>query len=126
MQLSLNRIIPFLLISTLLPFALMGGTAEDATFRMKDRLEQIDSMKASGSVGENVEGFLEVRSALGPRQTSMIEAENADRLIVYKEVSKKTKQPVESVGQQRALRIAEIARSGVWLEKPGGEWYQKP
>ena len=126
MQSKIYRLIPLFLLVTLLPLASVGVVAEDATLRMKDRLTQIDSLKASGSVGENVDGILEIRGPLGPRQTSMVEAENADRLIVYKEVAKRTGQSATSVGQQRALRIAEIAGSGVWLEKPGGEWFQKP
>ena len=108
------------------PLLMNGGPAEDATLRMKDRLAQVDALKSDGSVGENAAGFLEPRLSLGPRQLSIVEAENKDRKIIYSEVARKTGQTADVVGQQRALRIAEIAGSGVWLEKPEGDWYQKP
>jgi uncharacterized protein YdbL (DUF1318 family) len=105
--------------------AVSAESEADAAQRIKERLAQIDTLKGSGDVGEAASGYLEARAELGPRQRAIIEAENADRRIVYAAVAERTGQTVEDVGQQRALRIAELARPGVWLQSPGGDWYRK-
>lgn len=116
----------FLLIPLMLPAQAFADSAAEAADRIKERLPMIDTMKAAGEVGENAKGFLEARKPVGPRQTAVIEAENADRGIIYDSVARKTGQSPQEVGQQRAIRITELARAGVWLQKPSGEWYQKP
>ncbi len=94
--------------------------------RMQERLAQIDALKAAGEVGEDALGYLSARTELGPRQAALVQAENADRRILYEAAARRTGQTVEEVGRQRALRIAELALPGVWLQRPGGEWYRKP
>ena len=110
---------------------LMAGTASaspisEAQGRMKERLSAIDSLKEEGLVGENAKGFLSVRGDLGARQRSLVDGENADRRTIYAAVAAKTGQSVDAVGAQRAIRIAELAEPGLWLEKPSGEWFRKP
>lgn len=99
--------------------------ARAAAERIKDRLESIDAMKEAGLVGETAEGLLAAREALGPRRESLVEAENEDRLIIYRAVAKQTGRSVKEVGQQRALRIAKTATEGTWLQNTDGEWYRK-
>jgi uncharacterized protein YdbL (DUF1318 family) len=105
---------------------LPGQSAQAAAERMQERLPQVDRLKAEGEVGETAAGYLAPRESLGPRQTSIVEAENADRRIAYAAIAKRTGETVEAVGKQRAVRIAEMAKSGVWLQRPNGEWYRKP
>lgn len=105
---------------------LQAQSPQEAAQRIKERLPQVDSMKAAGEVGEGNDGYLAERKPLGPRQASLVKAENADRGIIYASVAARTGQEVSAVGQQRAIRIAELARPGVWLQRPDGEWYQKP
>lgn len=110
---------------------LLAGTASadavsDAASRIKQRLAQIDAMKAAGEVGEDSAGYLAERTSLAGRKASILASENEDRRIIYESVSKQTGQPASEVGKQRALQIAERAASGVWLQKPSGEWFQKP
>ena len=121
-----SRFLLALFFGGLLLQPLAADPASDAAARIKDRLSQIDDMKAAGQVGEDVKGFLSVRGDLGPRQASIVEAENADRRILYQSVAQRTGQTVAEVGQQRALQIAARARSGVWLQKPDGSWFRKP
>ena len=118
------------LFSTLLLVAfctvpLQADSASEASARIKDRLAQVDTMKASGEVGEDARGYLAVRQSLGPRKQALVDAENADRKILYAEVAGRTGRTVDEVGRQRAIRIAELATTGVWLQKPDGEWYRK-
>jgi uncharacterized protein YdbL (DUF1318 family) len=124
------KTIPFSLIGLLLVCAFLGNTAganpaTEATARMKDRLAQVDNLKASGAVGENASGYLVARESLGARQSALVDEENADRRIVYAEVARRTEQTLEEVGRQRAIQIAARASPGVWLQKPNGEWYRK-
>lgn len=99
--------------------------ARAAAERIKDRLESIDAMKEAGLVGETAEGLLAAREELGPRRETLVEAENRDRLIIYRVVAEQTGRSVKEVGQQRALRIAATATEGTWLQNTDGEWYRK-
>ena len=116
--------IPFLL-GVLLGTPVWAGPVEDASQRIKERLPQIDEMKSAGDVGEAINGFLVVKGELGARLQALVEAENADRRVLYAEVASRTGQTVEEVGQQRAIQIATRAKTGVWLQRPNGEWYRK-
>ena len=98
---------------------------ESITERMKERLEVIDPLKTSGDLGENNRGLLEARGDLTREQQEVVEAENSDRQKLYELVAQRTRQSVDAVGQQRAARIAQLARSGVWLQNTRGQWYQK-
>lgn len=93
--------------------------------RMAARLPQIDAAKLKGTIGENNQGFLEARGNAGAEVQSIIDAENADRRVVYEAIAKSTGSTAEKVGRTRAAQIAERAASGVWLQRPSGEWYRK-
>lgn len=113
------------LLSFLALSASAAASPQDAMERMKARLPQIDEMKEMGEIGENAAGYLSARKELSPRKAAIIEAENNDRRILYLSVAQKTGQSVEEVAANRAVRIAELARAGVWLQRPKGEWYRK-
>lgn len=115
----------FLLIPLFLSAAVATASPQQAAERIKERLPQIDAMKTAGEIGETANGYLAELKALGPRQGSLVEAENADRRIIYESIAAKTGQELVEVGQQRAIRIAELAKPGVWLQRPDGEWYRK-
>ncbi|MGC9451462.1 MAG: YdbL family protein [Oceanipulchritudo sp.] len=124
------KTIPYTLIGLLFFNAFLcclaaAEPATEATGRMKERLAQVDQLKASGAAGEDARGYLAAREPLGPRQSMLVEQENADRRIVYTEVARRTDQTLEEVGRQRAIQIAARASPGVWLQKPNGEWYRK-
>lgn len=112
-------------LSGLFAGSLLADSVQDATARMKERLVQIDQMKERGELGENAAGFLAARADLDPDQSALVDAENADRRLVYAAIAAKTGQTPEEVGRQRAVRIAGLARSGVWVQIPGGEWIRK-
>jgi uncharacterized protein YdbL (DUF1318 family) len=123
-----QRILTFLstiIIALVLSQPVAADTAAAASARIKERLEQVDQMKSSGEAGEDANGYLSTRKPLGPRQEALVDAENADRRILYAAVAGRTGQTVEEVGRQRAIRIAELATAGVWLQRPDGEWYRK-
>ncbi len=107
-------------------FATAGlGRAEGARERMEQRLPALDAMKMRGVVGENNQGFLEVRNGGGDEAARLVADENQDRTIVYENIAKKFNTTPEDVGHRRARKIAENSSPGVWLQAPDGTWYQK-
>ena len=126
MQHNILRLSIAILFLACLGQPLSADPATEAADRIKERLSQIDDLKAAGSIGENAKGYLERRGSLGPRQDALLAAENADRRVIYQSVANRTNQTSDDVGAQRAIQIAARARSGVWLQKPSGDWYQKP
>ncbi len=91
---------------------------------MNNRLASVDALKASGAVGENNKGLLEVRSTTDAAAT-VVAAENADRQIVYAALAKNTGSTPEAVGVARAKQIAAASKPGLWLQSPKGDWYRK-
>lgn len=126
MKTSLFRL---LAIAVALTFGagMFAARAEDlATVksRMSQRLSQLDQLKASGALGENNRGMIEVRGG-DAAAGDVMAAENRDRGIVYAELAKQTGTTAEQVGRARARQIAAASAPGVWLQKPDGTWYKK-
>jgi uncharacterized protein len=90
--------------------------------RMEKRVSQVDTLKASGVLGENNQGFLTVRA--GDDQ-GVAAAENADRGVVYAALAKQTGASAEAVGKARAKQIFAGSAKGVWVQTPTGEWVKK-
>ena len=96
---------------------------QDIKARIKARLPVILELKAAGIIGENSAGYLEFRGS--KKNDDVVKAENDDRRKVYTAIGKKTGTTAEVVGQRRALKIAEIAKPGDWLQDKSGNWYKK-
>ncbi|AHF92734.1 hypothetical protein OPIT5_23545 [Opitutaceae bacterium TAV5] len=92
--------------------------------RMTQRLPSLDALKASGAVGENNRGLVEVRAAKDDA-AKVVAEENADRQAVYAAIAKQTGSTAAAVGQARAKQIATASKPGVWLQNEKGEWYRK-
>jgi len=90
--------------------------------RMAQRLSQIVSLKQSGKVGENNQGFLSVRGSVSASQSALIKAENADRRAVYQIIAAKTKKSASYVGKARAASIRKTAVKGTWVQLSSGIW----
>ncbi|MDR1279826.1 MAG: YdbL family protein [Opitutaceae bacterium] len=92
--------------------------------RMTQRLPSLDALKASGAVGENNRGLVEVRTAKDDA-AKVVAEENADRQAVYAAIAKQTGSTAAAVGVARAKQIATASKPGVWLQNEKGEWYRK-
>jgi uncharacterized protein YdbL (DUF1318 family) len=92
--------------------------------RMKERLPVIVDLKERGLIGENNLGFLEFHGG-EKEKVGVVKAENDDRMKVYKAIAKREGSTPENVGRRRAIKIAEKADIGEWLEDESGMWYQK-
>ena len=97
---------------------------QDIKARIKARQPIILELKAAGIIGENSAGYLEFRGSK-KKNEDVVKAENNDRGKVYSAIGKKTGTTAEVVGQRRALKIAELAKPGDWLQDKSGNWYKK-
>jgi uncharacterized protein YdbL (DUF1318 family) len=117
--------IPFIFLF-LTAFFLSGSIAQSASIkeRMASRIPAINALKAKGTIGENNKGFLQFRGKNQP-QKDVINAENKDRLQVYKAIGKKQGASSTLVGQRRAKAIAQKSKPGHWYQKSDGKWAKK-
>ncbi len=113
-----------LLVLLATAIACQAAPASGIKARMLERLPVINALKAKGIVGENNQGLLEYRTADRP-QAGVVEAENADRLTVYRAIARKQGVAPELVGRRRARQIAAKALPGTWLQDEQGQWYRK-
>ena len=105
-------------------FCAQAALADDIKDRMKARLPVVAELKAQGLIGENNQGFLEFRTGQKPK-ADIIEAENRDRLEVYKAIAARQNTTPEFVGQARAAQIAGKEPAGYWIQDSGGAWKKK-
>lgn len=100
---------------------------DEVKTRMSQRLSQVDNFKQQGVLGEDNRGFLAVPTGVSaPAEArSVMQAENADRQIVYQSIAQQTGASAAQVGQQRAAQIASRSARGLWLQDARGTWYRK-
>ena len=98
--------------------------AKDAKDRMMSRLPQISDLKAKGVIGEDSKGFLGFVGA-DKAQQALVEAENADRKVVYEAIAAQTGASPDLVGKRRAQQIAEKAGAGEYIQDQTGKWVKK-
>ena len=92
--------------------------------QMEQRLPALDEAKSAGHIGENNRGLVTARQDTA-EIGQLVAAENADRLLVYAAIARKTGATPDAVAQARAKQIAAQSAAGIWLQKPNGDWYQK-
>ena len=117
------RIVAALIISGLF-VTLTSAFGDDIKARMQARLPTLNALKAEGVIGENNAGLLEFRSG-SKVNADVVQAENNDRLEVYRAIAQQQGSTPEKVGQRRALQIRGLAAPGTWLQDEGGQWYRK-
>ncbi len=115
-------VISMALLLLMTPPAVQAASVKD---RMAARAPEILKLKKQGLIGENNQGYLEMRAADDGKAADLINAENSDRQMVYKAIAARTGGSVAQVGQRAAAKRAQVAGTGEWLQKPSGEWYQK-
>ena len=116
--------ISFLLSVVLIFGASAFAGSKEIKARMKARLPVINALKAEGIIGENNRGYLEFVGKVKKKE-DVVSAENNDRRAVYQALGKRENVPAEEFGKLRAKNIAEMARSGEWLQDERGRWYRK-
>jgi len=119
----LIRTIGILFISIFI-VAVTNAMADSPLERMDNRAPEIIELKGKGIIGENNTGYIEFVGETREKQ-ALVEAENADRKLVFSEIAQKNGVSIEEVGSQYARKRTEMAGPGEWLQNETGEWYQK-
>lgn len=119
------RILTLLACCLMLTGALFGQSAREIQQRMRERLPQLDALKAKEVIGENNRGFVEERGAGDASAAGVVAEENRDREAVYALIAKETGATPDAVGRARAKDIAARSRPGVWVQDEAGRWVRK-
>lgn len=80
---------------------------DDMKARFRERKPQLDALKAAGAVAENDQGFVVCVKKGDKKAESLVDAENADRSLLYESIAKATGSNSKTVGQRRAKQIKE-------------------
>lgn len=98
---------------------------DDIKKRMADRLPALNKLKTNLVIGEDNQAFLAVKGDMSKDDQKIVDAENADRKLVYEKIAAATGASIEKVRTRRAEQIAEKSLPGLWLQKADGTWYKK-
>jgi uncharacterized protein YdbL (DUF1318 family) len=94
------------------------------------RSGQIQQLKNDGVVGEDRDGYLDMRKTLtDPKYLDyaqgILSAENADRSYLYLTNAQTQNKPLELVEREYAQLWSDRAFPGEWVQKENGTWIQK-
>jgi len=90
------------------------------------RAQSLDSVRASGQVGERYDGYLVLRDAAAPAGVkALVTSTNAQRAALYEMRSKEEKAPVAAIGKIYAQQIMQKAPKGTYFLNESGKWAQK-
>jgi len=84
-----------------------GPEVEQAAYSRRDRKAQLDSLEASGAVAENQLGMVEMTGSADSSVKALVDAENADRMVIYKAIAAKNGISVGEVQKIYAKKIQE-------------------
>lgn len=91
---------------------------EQAALRRKERLEEISSLEGKGIVGENKSGLVEIKKQENTDTLvkETVTAENNDRMLIYKYLSRKNHTSLEEIQKIYAKRLQADAPVGSPIE----------
>jgi len=119
----------FAVLMLAVPAFLPVASAQDAATIKQNiikRLPAIATLKSKGLVGEDNRGYLAaVSNQLNAADQAVVDAENADRKLVYQAIAQQTGATAELVGKQRAKQLADQAAPGDFIMNENGTWQKK-
>lgn len=96
----------------------------------RERMGEVQGLKNDRVVGENRDGFLEMRNP--PKDSTyltyakgVIQGENGDRSTLYLSNAQSQNKPLEEVEKEYAQLWRDRAYPGEWVQKDDGTWVQK-
>lgn len=95
---------------------------------MRDRMEEVQTLKNNRVIGENREGLLEIREIPPGEYGQYIEttllAENADREAVMRALAREEDKPLTTLRREQALLRQKQSFKGEWIEEQqrDGSW----
>ncbi len=96
----------------------------------RQRFPQIQEWKGKGCIGENAQGLVEARpgQGCGPEVGVLMDAENRDRLTLYRTLLQQNNMPASELAKIQAgfaKARRERAQSGEWIQTETGQWTRK-
>jgi uncharacterized protein YdbL (DUF1318 family) len=86
----------------------------------------LDAAKASGQVGERIDGYLGVVDANAPADVrALVDQINAERRTKYEQIAQKQGAPVAAVAQIAGKKLIERTPPGEYVLDAGGQWRKK-
>jgi uncharacterized protein YdbL (DUF1318 family) len=94
------------------------------------RSGEIQQLKNDGVVGENRDGYLEIRNTpKDPKYLAyaqgVVSAETADRSFLYLANAQAQNKPLEMIEREYAQLWSDRAFPGEWIQKENGTWTRK-
>jgi uncharacterized protein YdbL (DUF1318 family) len=103
-----------------------GDRMKQLRERFKERLPEMQKLRASGKVGETSTGTAEaVSGGLDKEAQKTLDAENADRAELYQIVARQQGTTAEKVARIDGIRRIKELRKGEYFKDDGGTWQQK-
>ncbi len=97
--------------------------ASEATDRMRNRMQEIQTLKNNQLVGEDHRGQLLIREVpsgeWGPQMKKAVTAENEDRMLLMRKKAKDANRPLHEIEDEQWRLRTQQAGTGEWIEIPG-------
>ena len=103
----------------------ISAEVEQAALRRKARRSDLTALEQSGVVGETASALVELRKSADSSVVTLVSQENADRMIIYKEIAAKNGTSVYDVQKLYAQRIQSDTPSGTPIQTENGNWQIK-
>lgn len=88
--------------------------------------QSLDALKASGVVGEKVDGFVGVVDAGAPSNVrALVDQINEERRARYAEIAQKQGAPMDAVAKIAGQKLIERTPPGQYVMGADGAWRQK-
>jgi hypothetical protein len=95
----------------------------EATERMRNRMEEIQTLKNNQLVSEDHRGLLQIREVpsgdWGVQVKKAVAAENEDRMLLMRQKAKEANRPLHEIEDEQWRLRSEQADAGDWIEVPG-------
>ncbi len=97
--------------------------SSEATERMRNRMEEVQTLKNNQLVAEDHRGLLQIREVpsgdWGAQVKKAVAAENDDRMLLMRQKAKDANRPLHEIEDEQWHLRTEQADSGEWIEVPG-------
>jgi uncharacterized protein YdbL (DUF1318 family) len=88
--------------------------------------QSLDALKASGVVGEKIDGFVGVVDAGAPGNVrALVDQINEERRARYAEIAQKQGAPIDAVAKIAGQKLVERTPAGQYVMGADGAWRQK-
>ena len=102
-------------------------TKSELRQRFRDRLKDVNRLKADGAVGETHDGWLATVKGkdLTKKEQKIVDDENDDRRSLYRLIAEDEKTTADLVGERNGTRNRRNLKVGEWFKTKDGDWEQK-